>query len=105
MIKSGGENIASIEVEKALYEVEPRIHEVVVVGLPHERWSEAVAAIVTPKPGVVLTEKDVIAAARTRLSGFKVPKAVLFTDAMPRTATGKIQKNVLRAQHSRHFES
>lgn len=104
VIKSGGENIASIEVEKALYEVEPRIQEVVVVGLPHVRWSEAVAAIVTPKSGVVLNEKDLIAAARTRLSGFKVPKAVLFTDAMPRTATGKIQKNVLRAQHSHHFD-
>ncbi|MGK2868962.1 MAG: class I adenylate-forming enzyme family protein [Mycobacterium sp.] len=104
VIKSGGENIASIEVEKALYEVEPRIQEVGVVGLPHERWSEAVAAIVTPKPGVVLNERDLIAAARTRLSGFKVPKAVLFTDAMPRTATGKIQKNVLHAQHSHHFD-
>ncbi|MCP9271178.1 AMP-binding protein [Mycolicibacterium arenosum] len=104
VIKSGGENIASIEVEKALYEVEPRIEEVVVIGLPHERWSEAVVAIVTPKSGVVLTEKDLIAAARTRLAGFKVPKAVLFTDAMPRTATGKIQKNVLRAQHSHHFD-
>jgi len=105
VIKSGGENVASIEVEKALYEAEPRIQEVVVVGLPHERWSEAIAAIVTPKPGVVLTEADVIAAARTRLTGFKVPKAVLFTDTMPRTATGKIQKNVLREQHHRHFES
>ena len=50
------------------------------------------------------TEEDVIAAARTRMSGFKVPKAVLFTDAMPRTATGKIQKNVLREQHDRHFQ-
>lgn len=104
VIKSGGENVASIEVEKALYEAEPRIQEVVVVGLPHERWSEAITAIVTPKPGVVLTEEDVIAAARTRMSGFKVPKAVLFTDAMPRTATGKIQKNVLREQHDRHFQ-
>ncbi|MCF7550750.1 AMP-binding protein [Pseudonocardia sp. WMMC193] len=104
VIKSGGENVASIEVEKALYEAEPRIQEVVVVGLPHERWSEAIAAIVTPKPGTDLTEDDVIAAAKTRLSGFKVPKAVLFVDAMPRTATGKIQKNVLREEHRGHFE-
>ncbi|MFZ2176694.1 MAG: long-chain-fatty-acid--CoA ligase [Rhodococcus sp. (in: high G+C Gram-positive bacteria)] len=103
VIKSGGENVASIEVEKALYEAEPRIQEVVVVGLPHERWSEAIAAIVTPKPGSDLTEEDVLTAARSRLSGFKVPKAVIFTDALPRTATGKIQKNVLRQQHQEHF--
>ncbi|CAN5456246.1 acyl-CoA synthetase [soil metagenome] len=104
VIKTGGENVASIEVEKALYEAEPRIQEVVVIGLPHERWSEAIVAVVTPKPDADLTEKEVIAAAHTRLAGFKVPKAVLFTDEMPRTATGKVQKNVLREQHSRHFE-
>lgn len=105
VIKSGGENVASIEVEKALYEAEPRIQEVVVVGLPHERWSEAITAVVTPKPGTGLTEEDVLAAARSRLAGFKVPKAVLFTDEMPRTATGKIQKNVLREQYASHFQS
>ncbi|MEU0499328.1 AMP-binding protein [Mycobacterium sp. NPDC006124] len=91
LIKSGGENIASIEVDKALHEVEPRLQEVV-VGLPHERWSEAVAAIVTPKSRVVLDEKDLIAAARTRLSGFKVPKAVLFTSAIPRTGTARCRR-------------
>ncbi|MGB3352945.1 MAG: hypothetical protein WBB00_09230 [Mycobacterium sp.] len=55
--------------------------------------------------GASLTEEDLIAAARTPLSGFKVPKAVLFTDAMPHTATGKIQKNVLRERYRSHFES
>lgn len=104
-IKTGGENVASIEVEKALYEAEPRIHEVVVVGLPHEHWSEAIVAVVTPKPGSGLCEADVLAAARSRLSGFKVPKAVIFTDAMPHTATGKIQKNVLRDRHRDYFRS
>jgi len=97
--------VASIEVEKALYEAEPRIQEVVVVGLPHERWTEAIVAVVTPKPGVELTEDEVLAAARCRLSGFKVPKAVIFTDKMPRTATGKVQKNVLRDQHQGHFRA
>ncbi|GAB3216911.1 AMP-binding enzyme [Mycolicibacterium hippocampi] len=53
----------------------------------------------------MLTEEDLIAAARTRLSGFKVPKAVLFTDAMPHTAAGKIQKNVLRERYRSYFES
>ncbi|MBS4729015.1 AMP-binding protein [Mycobacterium sp. SM1] len=103
VIKTGGENVASIEVEKALYEAEPRIQEVVVVGLPHERWTEAIVAIVTPKPGAQLTEEDVLAAARRRLAGFKVPKAVIFTDKMPRTATGKVQKNLLREQHQGFF--
>ncbi|MEM6107574.1 AMP-binding protein [Mycobacterium sp. 050272] len=105
VIKTGGENVASIEVEKALYEGEPRIHEVVVVGLPHQRWTEAIAAIITPKPGADLTEDDVLAAARDRLSGFKVPKAVIFTDKMPRTATGKVQKNVLRDQYRGYFQT
>lgn len=103
VIKTGGENVASIEVEKALYEAEPRIQEVVAVGLPHERWSEAITVVVTRKPGSDLTEDDVLAAARSRLPGFKVPKAVLFLDEMPRTATGKIQKNVLRDQYQDHF--
>jgi acyl-CoA synthetase (AMP-forming)/AMP-acid ligase II len=105
VIKTGGENVASIEVEKALYEAEPRIHEVVVVGLPHERWSEAIVAVVTPKPDSALCEADVLAAAHSRLSGFKVPKAVIFTDVMPRTATGKIQKNVLRDRYMNYFRS
>ncbi|MDI3314808.1 MAG: AMP-binding protein [Mycobacterium sp.] len=103
VIKTGGENVASIEVEKALYEAEPRIQEVVVVGVPHERWTEAIVAIVTPKPDTRLTEEDVLAAARHRLSGFKVPKAVIFTDKMPRTATGKVQKNLLREQYQDFF--
>lgn len=105
VIKTGGENVASIEVEKALYEAEPRIQEVVAVGLPHERWSEAITAVVTRKPGSDLSEEDVLAAARSRLPGFKVPKAVVFVDEMPRTATGKIQKNVLRDQYRDHFRN
>lgn len=105
VIKTGGENVASIEVEKALYEAEPRIQEVVAVGLPHERWSEAITVVVSRKPGTDLSEDDVLAAARSRLSAFKVPKAVLFVDEMPRTATGKIQKNVLRDQYQDYFRT
>lgn len=101
VIKSGGENIASIEVERALYDAEPRIAECVVVGLPDERWGEAATAIVTPKPGETLTEDKVIAAARTKLPSFKVPKRVIFVSEMPHTPTGKVQKNVLREQHAR----
>lgn len=103
VIKSGGENISSLEVERALYEAEPRIEEVAVVGLPHERWTEAVVAIVRPKPGSGLTAEEVIAAARRLLPGFKVPKAVIVTDDVPHTATGKIQKHVLRDRFRDYF--
>lgn len=96
VIKTGGENVASIEVEKALYEAEPRIQEVVAIGLPHERWTEAITAVVVIEAGSGLTEQDVLDAAAGRLAGFKRPKRVVIVDEMPRTATGKIQKNVLR---------
>jgi acyl-CoA synthetase (AMP-forming)/AMP-acid ligase II len=106
VIKSGGENIASIEIERALYDAEPRIAECVVVGLPDERWGEAATAIVTPKPDETLTEDEVLAAARTKLPGFKVPKRVIFVAEMPHTPTGKVQKNVLREQYARtHVEA
>jgi long-chain acyl-CoA synthetase len=105
VIKSGGENVASIEVEKAVYAADPRVAEVVVVGLPHERWSEAVTAVVVPKPGESIDSGELIAAVKTRLDGFKVPKSVIFADQLPKTSTGKIQKNVLRSEHAKHYES
>ena len=105
VIKSGGENVSSLEVERALYDAEPRIAECVVVGLPHPKWGEALTAIVTPRPGETLSEEEVIAAARTKLASFKVPKAVFFVDELPRTSTGKVQKNVLREQFSRTHAS
>jgi acyl-CoA synthetase (AMP-forming)/AMP-acid ligase II len=101
VIKTGGENVASIEVERALYDAEPRILECVVIGLPHPRWGEAITAVVTPRPGEALTEEGVIEAARTRLAPFKVPKSVIFSDELPRTSTGKVQKNVLRERYAR----
>ncbi len=101
VIKSGGENIASLEVERALYDAEPRIAECVVIGVRDPKWGETVTAVVTPKPGETLTEDEVIAAARTKLAGFKVPKQVVFRDDLPRTPTGKVQKNVVREQLSR----
>ena len=99
VIKTGGENVASIEVEKAVYAADPRVAEAVVVGLPHARWSEAVTAVVVPKPGESIDPAELIAAVKTRLDGFKVPKAVIFADQLPKTSTGKIQKNVLRSGH------
>jgi acyl-CoA synthetase (AMP-forming)/AMP-acid ligase II len=96
VIKTGGENVASIEVEKALYAADARVQEAAVVGLPHERWGEAVTAVVTLKPGQSLSEQELLTKVRDHLSPFKCPKRVLFTDAMPKTATGKIQKAKLR---------
>jgi acyl-CoA synthetase (AMP-forming)/AMP-acid ligase II len=101
VIKTGGENVASIEVERALYDAEPRILECVVIGLPHPKWGEVLTAVVTPRPGESLTEEDVIRAAGTKLASFKVPKSVIFTDDLPRTSTGKVQKNALREQYAR----
>jgi len=100
VIKSGGENVASIEVEKALYEAEPRIREVVVIGLPHPRWAEAVTAVVVPREGSGLTEEDVLAASASCLAGFKRPKRAVLVEEFPRTSTGKVQKNVLRKELS-----
>jgi acyl-CoA synthetase (AMP-forming)/AMP-acid ligase II len=104
VIKTGGENVASIEVEKAVYAADPRVAEVVVVGLPHRRWSEAVTAFVVPKPGAAIDAGELIAALKARLDGFKVPKSVIFVDQLPKTSTGKIQKNVVRSEHAQHYE-
>jgi acyl-CoA synthetase (AMP-forming)/AMP-acid ligase II len=103
VIKTGGENVASIEVEKAVYAAEPRVAEVVVVGLPHERWSEAITAVVVPRPGEMLDGAELITMLKDRLDGYKVPKSVIITDELPRTSTGKIQKNVIRDRYQAHY--
>jgi acyl-CoA synthetase (AMP-forming)/AMP-acid ligase II len=104
VIKTGGENVASIEVEKAIYAADARVSEVVVVGLPHQRWSEAITAFIVPKPGETIDGAELIAALKARLDGFKVPKAVIFVDQLPKTSTGKIQKNVVRSDYAKHYE-
>jgi acyl-CoA synthetase (AMP-forming)/AMP-acid ligase II len=103
VIKTGGENVASIEVEKAVYAADPRVAEVVVVGLPHQRWSEAATAFVVPKPGETIDAAELIAAVKSRLDGFKAPKDVVFVDRLPKTSTGKIQKNVVRSEYAQHY--
>jgi long-chain acyl-CoA synthetase len=105
VIKTGGENVASIEVEKAVYAADPRVAEAVVVGLPHDRWTEAVTAVVVAKPGESIDAGELIAAIKTRLDGYKVPKSVIITDQLPKTSTGKIQKNVVRNEHARHYQA
>lgn len=103
VIKTGGENVASLEVERALYESEPRVKEVAVVGLPHPDWVEAVTALVIPHDDG-LTTQDVSAALADALPAYKRPKSVILVDDFPRTATGKIQKNVLRQEHAAHYD-
>ena len=95
LIISGGENISSIEVEGFLYK-HPSVLEAAVVAAPDERWGEVPYAIVVPKPGAEVSEAALIAFCREHLAHFKCPKRVEFIAALPRTATGKIQKNLLR---------
>jgi len=95
LIISGGENISSIEVEGLLYK-HPAVLEAAVVAAPDERWGEVPFAIVVLKPDATATGNDLIDFCRGRLPHFKCPKRVDFIDVLPRTATGKIQKNLLR---------
>jgi fatty-acyl-CoA synthase len=94
VIISGGENIASIEVEQALAS-HPSVLECAVVAAPDPKWGEVPVAYVTLRPGSTATEDDLIAHARTQLARFKAPKRVVFGE-LPKTGTGKIQKYVLR---------
>ena len=95
VIISGGENISSVEVEGCLLR-HPAVLEVAVVGLPHERWGESPFAFVVLKSGATATEQELKDFARERLAHFKVPQGMFFVDELPKTATGKIQKFILR---------
>ena len=103
VIKTGGENVASIEVEKAIYAACPDVAEVVVVGLPHERWSEAITAVVVPRAGATIDTDRLIADVKALIDPYKAPKSVIVLDDLPRTSTGKIQKNVVRQEHRDHY--
>jgi acyl-CoA synthetase (AMP-forming)/AMP-acid ligase II len=96
MIISGGENVYPAEVESAIYG-HPDVLEVAVVGVPDAKWGEAVKAFCAPKPGASIDPENVIAYARERIAGFKVPKTVEVIDALPRNASGKILRKDLRA--------
>ncbi len=103
VIKTGGENVASIEVEKAIYAADPAVAEVVVVGLPHAHWSEAITAVVVPAAGSSIDPDALIARVKTLIDPYKAPKSVIVLDSLPKTSTGKIQKNVVREQHADHY--
>jgi fatty-acyl-CoA synthase len=95
VIITGGENVSSIEVEDCLYQ-HADIAEAAVIGVPHEKWGETVLACVVLRPGATSTARDLIDHCRARLAHFKCPTTVELREALPRTATGKLQKFRLR---------
>ncbi|MGH3424025.1 MAG: AMP-binding protein [Nocardioidaceae bacterium] len=99
LIVSGGENIASVEVEQAI-DSHPAVLESAVVGVPDPRWGEVPVAYVTLRPGDRTDAEEITAHVRSRIAGFKVPKQLIFGE-LPKTSTGKIQKNVLRSRRPR----
>jgi long-chain acyl-CoA synthetase len=98
MIKTGGENVPSVKVESTLLR-HPAVANVATVGLPHEYWTEAVTAFVVLKPEQSVSEGELLAFCKQHLAGFETPKVVRIVDALPMTATGKIQKHVLRHEY------
>jgi acyl-CoA synthetase (AMP-forming)/AMP-acid ligase II len=102
IVKSGGENVSSLRVEAVLH-THPAVARAAVVGLPHDRWGEAVTAIVVLKPDAAATAEELIAYCRERLAGFETPKGVVFTDALPDTVGGKVLKYKLREAHASFY--
>jgi fatty-acyl-CoA synthase len=103
LINSGGENISSVEVEAMLYE-HPAVLEAAVIGVPDAKWGEVPKALVVLKPGQRLEERQLIDFCRSRMAHFKAPKSVEFIAALPKTATGKIQKFALREPYWQGLE-
>ncbi|WP_167496496.1 acyl-CoA synthetase [Desulfopila sp. IMCC35006] len=102
MIKTGGENVASREVEEAVY-LHPAVEEVAVVGVNHPRWVEAVTAVIKLKAGATATEAEIMEHCKSILSPFKVPKKIVFVEALPKTPTGKILKREMRESYKGIF--
>ena len=98
MIVSGGENIYPAEVENAVFG-HPAVADVAVIGVPDDKWGEAVKAVVVLKAGMTATAEDIIAFARTRIAGYKVPRSIDVVEALPRNPSGKILRRELRAPY------
>jgi long-chain acyl-CoA synthetase len=96
MIISGGENVYSIEVE-SLLSLHPAVAEVAVIGIPDDKWGEAVTAVVVPRAGASPQPEELIAFCRGKIANYKVPKSVVFrAEPLPKTGPGKIAKRALR---------
>jgi acyl-CoA synthetase (AMP-forming)/AMP-acid ligase II len=98
MILSGGENVASAEIERVLYQ-HSAVLECAVIAIPDEQWGEVAKAVVTLKAGHQASEAEIMEHCRKHLAGFKIPKTVEFVDAFPKGGTGKILKKVLREKY------
>jgi fatty-acyl-CoA synthase len=99
MVKTGGENVASSEVEETIY-LMGEVSEAAVFGVADPRWIEAVVAAVVPKPSASLTPEAVIAHCRSRLAGFKTPRHVVVLDSLPKNPSGKLLKRDLRERYA-----
>ena len=100
MVKSGGFNVAPVEVEEVLL-THPAVEEAAVIGLPDERWGQRVAAIVRKRSGAALNEDDLVAFCRGRLAGYKIPRTIIFSAApLPRNAMATVSRQALRAQYA-----
>jgi acyl-CoA synthetase (AMP-forming)/AMP-acid ligase II len=99
VVKSGGENVSSIRVESVLVQ-HPSVDRAAVVGVPDDRWGEAVTAVVVPAAGASVDEQEVIAFCRARLAGYETPKRVVVVSELPATVGGKVLKYRLRRQVS-----
>jgi long-chain acyl-CoA synthetase len=100
ILVTGAENVYPAEVENAIFG-HPAVADVAVIGVPDQRWGEAVKAIVVPRLGTTPSQDDIIAYARERIAGFKLPKSVDFVDALPRNPTGKVLRRELREPYWR----
>ncbi|MEK7318291.1 MAG: fatty-acid--CoA ligase, partial [Pseudomonadota bacterium] len=98
MIISGGENVYSAEVEKALAS-HPAVAQSSVIGVPHEKWGESVHAVVVLRQGESATLESIQSHCRERIAGYKIPRSVEFVDALPLSSVGKVLKNELRKRH------
>ena len=103
IVKSGGENISSVKVERSVLAC-PGVANVGVIGLPHGHWGEAVTAVVAREPDVELSEQTIIDHCKTELGGFETPKKVIILDELPMTATGKVKKHLLRDLYANLFQ-
>ena len=102
MIKTGGENVSTREVEEVIY-LDPRVEEVAVVGIQHPRWVEAVTAIVVPRKGEIIPEEELVELCKKHLAHFKIPKKIILTDSLPKSPTGKLLKREMRVAYSGAF--
>jgi fatty-acyl-CoA synthase len=102
MIKTGGENVASREVEEAIYRL-PQVSEAAVFGVPHPHWVEAVVAVVVAKDGQEISEAQVLAHCAAHIASFKAPKRVVFASALPKNPSGKLLKRELRQTYAALF--